>query len=201
MKKGFSLIEIMVVIVILGILAAVGVPKVTNQIENAKIAADTQVLNALHKAIALASMEDNFHSFFIGTDNKQNVKVMRVRVSWSVANQNGAGNEFQKLIVTELKANAGKDFIELTSEKTASGGNVAAIYKSNLIKKKKLDIMILIMDNDNHFKICALATDSGGRDGTIKVYTYRGKPVAVGDVPGKKDSWNGVTFNYIPLED
>lgn len=201
MKKGFSLIEIMVVIVILGILAAVGVPKVTNQIESAKVAADTQVLNALHKAIALASMEDNFHALFTGTEGKANVKVMRVRVSWSVANQNSAGNEFQKLIVTELKANAGKEFIELTSEKTSSGGNVAAIYKSTLLKKKKLDIMILIMDHDNHFKICALATDSGGKANPVYVYTYRGKPVAVGDIPGEKDSWNGVTFKYIPLED
>lgn len=200
MKKGFSLIEIMVVIVILGILAAVGVPKVTNQIENAKIAADTQVLNALHKAIALASIEDNFHTLFVGT-KKDNDKVMRVRVSWSVVNQNDGDYAIHKLIINELKANANKDFIELTSEKTSAGGNVPAIYKSTLLKKKKLDIMILLMDHDNHFKICTIVTDSGGKANPVNIYTYRGKPVAVGDVPGKKDSWNGVTFNYIPLED
>lgn len=38
MKKGFTLIEIMVVIVILGILAAVGVPKLFGSIAKAKAA-------------------------------------------------------------------------------------------------------------------------------------------------------------------
>lgn len=38
MKKGFSLIEIMVVIVIMGVLAAVGIPKLFGQIAKAKAA-------------------------------------------------------------------------------------------------------------------------------------------------------------------
>ncbi len=201
MKKGFSLIEIMVVVVIMGILAAVGVPKLTSQIENAKIASDKQVLSAMHNAVVFASMEDDFRDAFVGTKGKDNEKVMRVRVSWSVANQNKEGNEFQKLIITELKANAGKDFIELTSEKTSAGGNVPAVYKSTLLKKKKLDIMILIMNHDSHFSICAITTDSGGKAHTVNIYTYRGNPVAVGDIPGKDDNWNGVTFKYLPLED
>lgn len=203
MKKGFSLIEIMVVIVVLGILAAVGVPKLFGQVENAKIAVDIQSLSAVNNAVVQATLDDSFQHAFDKTINNDE-RVMRMRISWAVANQN-KGYELHKLVVDAIKANAGSNYIELGGKTSYSDGNMAAVYQSSLLKKKQLDMMVLIVENSGHFKIVTFPTTSAGKDPTVYMYTYRGRPVAAGDVPQNGEAWGNkgkkVTFQYKPLED
>lgn len=210
MKKGFTLVEIMVVIVIMGILAAVGVPKLFGQIENARIANDIQALNAVKTAVVVASVDDAFqqalsHTFKV---NNNTTGVMRMRISWSSDKSNYGQEKYaiQTLVVDAIKSNAGSEFIELgakiTNNKDNKDGRIAAVYQSKLLQQKQLDMMILITEHAGHFKICVLPTDAMGKATSINVFTYRGKPVAAGDIPKDGESWNGkVSFKYKPLED
>ena len=50
-QRGFTLIELVIIIVILGILAAVAVPKFTNITEGSKVNATRHEMNALKRAI------------------------------------------------------------------------------------------------------------------------------------------------------
>ena len=207
MKKGFSLIEIMVVIVILGILAAVGVPKLLGQIENAKIAADIQALSAINNAVVHATLDNSFLTAFDnGFANTNKEKVMRMRISWAVANQTNSQYPLHKAVVDAIKTNAGSEFIELGGNTSYnSDGKVPSIYQSALIKRKKLDMMVLIVEADSHFKILVFPTDSNGSSNPVNVFTYRGKPVAAGDIPQNGEEWGKlakkVSFKYTPLED
>jgi prepilin-type N-terminal cleavage/methylation domain-containing protein len=52
MKKGFTLIELMVVIVIMGILAAVAVPKIFGNVDKAKLSGVGETLSQYEQATA-----------------------------------------------------------------------------------------------------------------------------------------------------
>jgi len=51
MKKGFTLIELMVVIVIMGILAAVAVPKIFGNVDKAKLSGVGETLSQFEQAV------------------------------------------------------------------------------------------------------------------------------------------------------
>ena len=57
-KKGFTLIELVVVIAILAILAALAIPRLTGAQDRAKISADKATFATLNSAVAIAIAED-----------------------------------------------------------------------------------------------------------------------------------------------
>ena len=57
-KEGFTLVELIVVIAILGILAAVAVPAYSGYVTKAKEAGDTQIVSAVNTAFAAACVEN-----------------------------------------------------------------------------------------------------------------------------------------------
>lgn len=68
-KAGFTLVELIVVIAILGILAGIAVPAYSGYIKKAESAADTQVLSAIKTAVESAyAAEDTKPTYIEVTD-------------------------------------------------------------------------------------------------------------------------------------
>lgn len=60
-SKGFTLIEVMVVVVILGILAAIVIPKIMSRPEQARIVKVKQDIMAIQSALDLYKLDNSFY--------------------------------------------------------------------------------------------------------------------------------------------
>lgn len=77
-QKGFSLIEIMVVVVILGILASVVVPKIISRPDQARVVKAKQDVLAVQSALDLYKLDNNSYPT---TDQGLNALVVKPEIS------------------------------------------------------------------------------------------------------------------------
>ena len=66
-NKGFSLVELIVVVLIMGILAVALTPQVMKWVNNSRIAADNNTLDAVKDAASLAFTKDSVYKEYKGT--------------------------------------------------------------------------------------------------------------------------------------
>ncbi|MEF9969221.1 MAG: prepilin-type N-terminal cleavage/methylation domain-containing protein [Ruthenibacterium sp.] len=66
-KKGFTLIELIVVLAILAVIAAIAVPTAFGSIEKAQIAADTATVDSINSAIRMEAILEKADAANVGT--------------------------------------------------------------------------------------------------------------------------------------
>ena len=57
LKNGFTLIELVIIMVILGVLAAVAIPRIGNTIDSSEVSAEEAVIGSLRSALEVYAMD------------------------------------------------------------------------------------------------------------------------------------------------
>ncbi len=113
-KAGFTLVELIVVIAILGILAGIAVPAYSGYIKKAESAADTQVLAAVHTAasstmVTKGAVTNITVTLDTAEGHKEHVKTIAVTADNSTHTINYTYDDASTNNVNEAKWSCGTD--------------------------------------------------------------------------------------------
>ena len=76
MKKGFTLIELMVVILIIGILAAIAIPQYLKAVERSRVAKSMQILGDAANAQKIFYMQKNYFAADYPSLNSEGLNIL-----------------------------------------------------------------------------------------------------------------------------
>ncbi len=208
LKHGFTLMELMIVIVILGCLSAVALPKVSHLVEDARVAGDVQILSSVNLSVtvetimgALNSAIENYKKEEGADDNtiaKMDTMFFRVRLS-DAATKMALPDFYKRVegaIYLAVRDNINKKFVDLATSENSKQG----VFRSHTLTTLAPSLLFLIYKQGSTISVCTIATKVDGSDSPVIIWTWRGRPLAVGDVPNNGDEWAGIKFVYQELD-
>ena len=170
-NKGFSLVELVIVIAIMAILIGVMAPQLIKYIEKAKVANDTQIADTLHNAITYALMDPDVNSANDGselwieyfTKPNQLIHPYHGAIWIDGAAISIPGNCKFTEAVTEVMG-----FNPFTTSTSQWGFKSTSTYPGGRIWPK-----VIVNDSGNSFAVYLQFTDrTGNRNGEGGLYAY-----------------------------
>ena len=141
-NKGFSLVELIIVIAIMAILVGVMAPQLIKYIEKSKVSADTQLADSVHTAILTAMMDPE-----VVNDTRYNGEI---------------GGYYSQTAITALTTSSPIASSALEIMGAGTGGDVNTSLKSTTSASAGVSFLVT---GDNSLSVWISGTDSTGSKG------------------------------------
>lgn len=123
-NKGFSLVELIVVVAIMAVLLGVLVPTLIRHVESSKLGKDKQAIDNVKEAIEIALANEKYMAFDVDANLYNGGKIDLDNLTAGITAP-GASDADKAAFVQEVKDNiGGKDTITLTSKLAATGTSI-----------------------------------------------------------------------------
>ena len=124
-NKGFSLVELIIVIAIMAILVGVMAPQLIKYIEKSKVSADTQLADSVHTAILTAMMDPE-----VVNDTRYNGEIGNYYTATAVSGL-GTSSPIASSALEILGATSGSTVNASIKSTTQSGAGVSFVVTGN----------------------------------------------------------------------
>ncbi len=135
-NKGFSLVELIIVIAIMAILVGVMAPQLIKYIEKSKVSADTQLADSVHTAILTAMMDPEV------VNNSQYASSVVVSASSGNASQLTTTDVVGSAALEILGASSGNDLASSLRSTRTSGTWAATDISWSVLNQNQLSVWI-----------------------------------------------------------
>ena len=148
-NKGFSLVELIIVIAIMAILVGVMAPQLIKYIEKSKVSSDTQLADSVHSAVITSMMDPE-----VALDNTAAAYINSIQNNTETINTlaSSTGNKFQESVAEILGV--------------TSGAEVTSSLKSTRAASSEVQVEL----NNNSCSVIISGTDSRGSKDTTGTY-------------------------------
>lgn len=138
-NKGFSLVELIIVIAIMAILVGVLAPQLIRYVEKTNVSADTQLADAVKTAVTVAMMDPSV----INAKDSSASMITAMTTATNLSYLNGTGTKFQEAVWETLGVTS-QASLE-TKIKSAYGGSGIQVQ---IVGANAVKVTILTTDSD-----------------------------------------------------
>ena len=146
-NKGFSLVELIIVIAIMAILVGVMAPQLIKYIEKSNVSADTQVCDSIHSAILTSMMDPEVVT---STDSATQQALANLTTARSITAIVGQSDRFSKSVMDIMGVSSSAD---ITLKSHGTGGLLTASA-------------IQVRTDGNRCSVWIVGSDATGSKGT-----------------------------------